>query len=85
MRYEAEQNAGQAIYNRLHLQDERNRMTRIINAYKNSISILFIIHAHFVSMFCSFVFIYFQHCFNLQFAKIIQTIDCKLLQYLDCF
>ena len=34
MRYEAEQNAGQAIYNRLHLQDERDRMTRIINAYK---------------------------------------------------
>ena len=49
-------------------------VSKIINAYKNSISILFIIHAHFVSMFCSFVFIYFPHCFNLQFAKIIQTI-----------
>ena len=34
MKYEAEQNAGQAEYNRLHLHKERDRMMRIINAYK---------------------------------------------------
>ena len=59
MQYEAEQNAGQAIYNRLHLQDERNRMTRIIAAYKKTqLVYCFIIHEHFVSMYCSFVFLY---------------------------
>jgi len=38
MKYEAEQNkvllADQAEYNRLHLHKERERMMRIINAYK---------------------------------------------------
>ena len=34
MRYKEEQNAGQAIYNRLHLQDERNRMSKLIAVYK---------------------------------------------------
>jgi len=34
MKYEAEENAGQAEYNRLHLHKERDRMMRIINAYK---------------------------------------------------
>ena len=38
MRYEAEQNAGQAIYNRLYLQDERDRMIKLIGAYTDTVS-----------------------------------------------
>ena len=38
MRYEAEQNAGQAIYNRLYLQDERDRMIKLTGAYTDTVS-----------------------------------------------
>ena len=38
IRYEAEQNAVQAIYNRLYLQDERDRMIKLIGAYTDTVS-----------------------------------------------
>ena len=63
MNYEAEENAGQAEYNRLHLHKERDRMMRIINAYKKLNQYTFLIHAHFVSMF-----LFFRFYFNLNFA-----------------
>ena len=68
MRYEAEQNAGQAIYNRLHLQDERNRMTRIINAYKK-------LNQYTVYYSCTF-------CFYVLFVRV--YLFSTLLQFAIC-